>query len=189
MDPLPYSHLKKGTLLIATPDIESGVFFRCVILLCEHNATGSFGLVINKILDVDLPDEIISETEAQNPNIQIRQGGPVQTNQMMLLHTSPEIPHQTLEICDGVFLGGDIQFLQHSLHEVRGPKVNLCFGYAGWGAGQLEREFLDGQWYLAEADQQAIFEIEPKKLWRHLLREMGGKFAALSMIPEDLTLN
>lgn len=189
MESLPYSHLKKGTFLIATPDIEEGVFFRSVILLCEHNATGSFGLVINKSLDVELPEEILTETQLQNPNIHIRQGGPVQTNQMMLLHTSDTIPHQTLEICDGVFLGGDIQFLQETLHEPRGPKVNLCFGYSGWGAGQLEREFLDGHWYLAQANQQAIFDIDPKNLWRHLLRNMGGKYATVSMIPEDLTLN
>jgi len=189
MEQLPYSHLKKGTLLIATPDIETGIFFRSVILLCEHNATGSFGLVINKALDVDLPEEIISETQLQNPNIHIRQGGPVQTNQMMLLHTSNLIPHQTLEICQGVFLGGDIQFLQETLHESEGPKVNLCFGYAGWGAGQLEREFLDGQWYLSAADQPAVFDIEPKTLWRNLLKKMGGKYATISMIPEDLSLN
>lgn len=189
MEQLPYSHLKKGTFLIATPDIETGIFFRSVILLCEHNSTGSFGLVVNKSLDVDLPEEIITEAQLQNPNIHVRQGGPVQTNQMMLLHTSNTIPHQTLEICDGVFLGGDIQFLQETLYESEGPKVNLCFGYAGWGAGQLEREFLDGQWYLAQANQPSVFDIDPKRLWRHILKQMGGRYAAISMIPEDLSLN
>ena len=28
--------------------------------------------------------------------------------------------------------------------DAKGPFVNLCFGYSGWTAGQLEREFLDG---------------------------------------------
>lgn len=189
MQPLPYAHLKKGTLLIATPDVEGGVFFRSVILLCEHNSTGSFGLVINKALDVDLPEEIISENQLNNPNIHVRQGGPVQTNQMMLLHTSETIPHQTLEICEGVYLGGDLQFLQESLQEDEGPKVNLCFGYAGWGAGQLEREFLDGNWFLSQATKDAVFNVPPTNLWKYLLKTMGGKYATISMIPEDLTLN
>ena len=34
-----------------------------------------------------------------------------------------------------------------------------------------------------------IFDIPPEKLWQTILREMGGKYATLSMIPEDLSLN
>src|SRR5262245_6948990 len=104
---LPYSQIQKGTFLIATPDIDSGFFFRGVILVCEHNTNGSFGLLINRSLDLELPEEIINISHLVNPRISIRAGGPVQTNQMMLLHSSPTIEQQTLQICEGVFLGGD----------------------------------------------------------------------------------
>ena len=107
----------------------------------------------------------------------------------MLLHTSDKDPTQTLQVCDGVFLGGDLQFLQEVITDAQGPAVHLCFGYAGWGAGQLEREFLDGGWYLYPASKEHIFDIPPEKLWQSLLREMGGKYATLSMIPEDLSWN
>lgn len=184
-----YSQIQKGTLLIATPDVEMGLFFRAVILICEHNQNGSFGLVINKALELELPEEVINIHNLANPNVSIRAGGPVQTNQMMLLHTSASVPQQTLKICDGVYLGGDLQFLQEALSDPDGPAVHLCFGYAGWGAGQLEREFLDGGWYLQPASERYIFHIPPEKLWPDILREMGGKYASLSMIPEDLTVN
>ena len=88
MQNLPYSHLEKGAFLISTPEIDSGLFFRSVVLVCEHNPTGSFGLVINKPLDIQLPEEVVSLHEMANPKVKVRQGGPVQTNQMMLLHTS-----------------------------------------------------------------------------------------------------
>ncbi len=189
MEYLPYSQIQKGTFLIATPDIDTGFFFRGVILVCEHNPTGSFGLLINRSLDLELPEEIISIHHLGNPNIGIRAGGPVQTNQMMLLHSSDSIQNQTLKISDGVYLGGDLQFLQEVLNESEGPSVHLCFGYAGWGAGQLEREFLDGHWYLHPASARHVFHSAPEKLWQNLLREMGGKYATLSMIPEDLSLN
>jgi putative transcriptional regulator len=189
MESIPYSQMEKGTLLIASPDIENGLFFRGVILVCEHNPNGSFGLVINKELDLQLPQEIINTEQTANPNVSIHAGGPMQTNQMMLLHNSYGIPQQTLKICDGVYLGGDLQFLQESLNNPDGPHLHLCFGYTGWAAGQLEREFLDGNWYLWPANQQHIFNIPPDKLWPHLLREMGGRYASLSMIPEDLSLN
>lgn len=189
MENLPYSQIQRGTFLIATPDIESGIFFRAVILVCEHTPNGSFGLVINKALDLELPEEIVNASTMANQNVGIRAGGPVQTNQMMLLHTSDQIPQQTLQVCEGVFLGGDLQFLQDSLSNESGPEVNLCFGYSGWGAGQLEREFLDGHWFLHPASADYIFHTPPEKLWSALLRDMGGKYASLSMIPEDLSLN
>ncbi len=189
MDSISYSQIQKGTFLIATPDIDAGFFFRGVIMVCEHNANGSFGLLINKALDLELPDEIININQLANPHIGIRAGGPVQTNQMMLLHSSNQIENQTLKICEGVYLGGDLQFLQESILDPNGPYIHLCFGYAGWGTGQLEREFLDGHWFLHPADVNHIFYTPADKLWQTLLREMGGKYATLSMIPEDLSLN
>lgn len=184
-----YSQIQKGTFLIATPEIDSGFFFRGVILVCEHNPNGSFGILINKALDLELPEEIININQLANPHIGIRAGGPVQTNQMMLLHSSDKIDQQTLKVCDGVYLGGDLQFLQEAILDEKGPSIELCFGYAGWGTGQLEREFLDGHWFLHPARADHIFQIAPEKLWQSLLREMGGKYATLSMIPEDLSLN
>lgn len=189
MEHFPHSQIDKGTFLIATPEIDTGIFFRGVILICEHNPNGSFGLLINKNLELELPEEIVNIHSMANPHVGIRAGGPVQTNQMMLLHTSDRILDQTLEICDGVYLGGDLAFLQEVLSESNGPSINLCFGYAGWGAGQLEQEFLDGQWFIHPASKSHLFDIPPEKLWQELLREMGGKYATLSMIPEDLSLN
>lgn len=189
MESVPYSNLTKGTFLVASPDIDSGIYFRAIILVCEHGTTGSFGIMINKPLDVDIPEEIINFKEVTNPNVQIRAGGPLQPNQMMLVHSSDQIPDQTLKICDDAFLGGDLQFLQEAIMDSNGPHIRLCFGYAGWGAGQLEREFLSGLWFLHPASAKHIFETPPDKAWQLVLREMGGKYATLSMIPEDLSLN
>jgi putative transcriptional regulator len=189
MEAIPYSHLEKGTFLIASPDVESGIFFRSVLLLCEHSPSGSFGIIINKNLELELPEEILSLDQLNNPRVSIRAGGPVQTNQMMLLHSSKSIPEQTIESCEGVLLGGDLQFLQEAIADPNGPNLRLCFGYAGWQAGQLEREFLDGGWFIYPATAKHIFEIPPDRLWQILLRELGGRYATLSMIPEDLSLN
>ena len=189
MENPPYAQLQKGTFLIATPDIESGIFFRSVLLVCEHSPGGSFAIVINKPLDLELPEEIMSLEHLNNPQIGIRAGGPVQTGQMMLLHSCNKIPEQTIEICEGVFLGGDLQFLQETVTDTGGPSMRLCFGYSGWQAGELEQEFLDGSWFLHPSSAKHIFETPPEKLWGELLREMGGKYATLSTIPEDLNLN
>jgi putative transcriptional regulator len=189
MDTAPYSNIAKGTFLIAAPEIESGLFFRAVVLICEHSTSGSFGLIINKSIDLELPEDILDMQDLSNPKVGIRAGGPVQPNQMMLLHSSDVIADQTLKICDGVYLGGDLHFLQEAMANPEGPNIRLCFGYAGWSAGQLEREFLDGGWFLTKATAHYLFQTPSERLWQLLLREMGGKYATLSMIPEDLSLN
>lgn len=185
----PYSQLTKGTFIIASPDINAGMYFRGVILLCEHGPSGSFGILVNKALDVEIPEEVINMKEIANPRVQIRAGGPLQPNQMMLVHSSDQQPDLTLKLCDGVYLGGDLQFLQEAMTDANGPHVRLCFGYSGWGAGQLEQEFLSGMWFIYPASAHHVFETPPEKLWQTILREMGGKYATLSMIPEDLSLN
>lgn len=182
--------LSKGMFLIGAPDdLERGLYSRSVILLCEHNPGGSFGLVINKPLNMDLPDELLSLSERQNPNIALLCGGTLQPNQMILLHSSEAIPSETLHVCNGVFLGGDLEFLQKEMTEVSGAHLRLCFGYSAWGAGQLEREVLSGAWFLHPASDEHVFQTPPSKIWQTLLRSMGGKYATLSMIPEDLSLN
>lgn len=189
MESAPYSELGKGTFLVAAPDIDSGLFFRSVVLLCEHGPGGSFGIIVNKSLEVDLPEEILSTQLLQNEHVGVRAGGPVQTNQMMLLHTSSKIADQTMQIAPGIYLGGDLNFLHSALQEPTPPDVRLCFGYTGWGLGHLEHEFLEGSWYLCQATQKDVFKTPPEKLWQTLLRRMGGKYAQLALIPEDVSLN
>lgn len=189
LDPNAHSQIRKGMFIIASPEIDSGIFFRGVILICENNTEGSFGLLMNQPLDMKLPEELLDIDQIENPYISIRAGGPVQPNQMMLLHNSKLIEHQTLNICEDVYLGGDLPFLQEASRDSQGPKIHLCFGYTGWGAGLLEREFLDGQWFIHPATAEHIFEVPPDKLWTTLLRAMGGKYASFSTIPEDLSLN
>src|SRR5271163_2875153 len=111
-EPIPYSHLARGTFLIATPEIDSGPFFRGVILLCEHGPNGSFGLIINKPLEAELPEELLNQVAIQNPYVQLRASGPMSTHQMMILHTSNKLTDETIEVCPGSFLGGDLEFLQ-----------------------------------------------------------------------------
>ncbi|HSX04021.1 MAG TPA: YqgE/AlgH family protein [Rhabdochlamydiaceae bacterium] len=189
MEQVPYSNLSKGTLLLASPDIDAGIFFRTVIILCEHTPNGSFGIIINKPLEVQLPEDLLNLERQANPHVAIRAGGPVQPNQMMLVHSADFIAQQALKLCDGVYLGGDLQFLQEALANPSGPFVHLCFGYTGWPAGQLEREFLNGNWFLHPGSSRLVFETPADKMWQTILREMGGKYATLSMIPEDLSLN
>ena len=183
------SPICKGSLLIANPEVESDLYSKSVVLVCEHNASGSFGLIINKPLSLEIPAEIINTDMLENPNLLIQTGGPIQIGQMMLLHSSNTIPDQTLEICPGVFLGGNLEFLQEAIKDPSTPHVRLCFGYSGWAAGHLDKELLEGHWFIHKAKASHIFSPSPKNLWHSILNEMGGKYEDISKIPDDPSLN
>ncbi len=183
------SPLVKGSFLIASPFLDQGLYFRSVILLCEHSETGSFGLIINKPLEVEIPEDLFSFEKTLNPRVSLLSSGINQPNQLILLHSSPSDSEHTLSICDGVFLGGDLTFLQKNIQESEGPYLHLCFGYCLWGPGLLEKEVLSEAWYVHPATQEKLFLAPKEELWTTLLQEMGGKYADLTKIPEDLTLN
>jgi putative transcriptional regulator len=45
----------------------------------------------------------------------------------------------------------------------------VAFGYAGWGAGQLESELAQRAWFTAPEDPKLIFDEDRDKLWDHAL--------------------
>jgi putative transcriptional regulator len=183
------SKVEKGSLLIASPDIEKGVYTRSVVLVCEHTSAGSFGLIINKPFNYELPIELQSIESINNPKLQLRIGGNMQPSQMMLLHSSPQNQDQTLKILDNVYLGGDVQFLGDILSHENSPDIFLCFGYTGWTIGELDKELAQNMWFPYPGSFELIFRSSPEKLWQSTLQQMGGKFSSLSSIPDDLSLN
>lgn len=181
--------LDKGMFLLASPSNEQLVYKRSVVLVCEHSPAGSFGLIVNKPIQIEDDESAQITDEITSDQIDMRLGGPMQPTQMMLLHSSSQIPEQTLEITKGVYLGGDIDFLQNAIHEDNPPHLFLCLGYSGWLAGQLEQEIASGDWIISQSSPEKIFSSKPENLWQHLLRDLGGDYSSYSMIPDDLDLN
>ncbi|WP_239978379.1 YqgE/AlgH family protein [Candidatus Similichlamydia epinepheli] len=161
-------NLEKGVFLIAAPDIDSGAFFRSVILLCEHSPSGSFGLMINKPLDLEIPEGIAHELPMESGHLSIRAGGPVQTDQVMILHDLITTHDSNLKISDRIFLGSDLKLLREKA--TGKDNLHLYFGYTGWASGQLERETFEENWYVHPASHRYVFEVPEKKYGKHYSR-------------------
>lgn len=186
---IPYANIERGTLLVASPDLDQGVFSRSVILLCEHTKEATFGVILNKLLDVELSEEFgFFFDKSGLGNVKFRMGGPLQANQMIMLHSESSCENAS-EICPEVFLGGDVDFFQNVDNEQVSSILNVYFGFVSWKSGQLEQEFFDGLWFIAKARKKHVFFDSNENLWKVTLREMGGKHASISAVPKDLSLN
>mgnify|MGYP006267901121 CR=1 FL=1 len=94
----------KGKLLISSPEISDGVFDKSIVLICEHDANGTMGFILNKPL-VNVRLETIWTNigyEKKNPyftNEDVYIGGPLASNAMFVIH-SPEyfIDKKTIKV-------------------------------------------------------------------------------------------
>lgn len=181
--------IEKGSLLVATPNMTDPLYKQSVVLICEYTSYGSFGLILNKPYELTSQEGSSELMEIALLKDSLRIGGSMQQNQLMLLHASTKHRDQTLKVTDGVYLGGDFPFLQELIKEEPDSALLICFGYTGWVAGELEKQFKENLWYLYPATKNLIFDVAPEKLWKETLSSMGGKYKNISLIPNDLSLN
>lgn len=178
--------LRPGILLVAPPMLRDPNFWRTVVLLCAHDAEGSFGLILNRPVTLTLRD--VLEVPVNYP---LSLGGPVQPDTLHILHQLGETIPNAQQVTDGVYWGGEVEALLEKLRtDPPEPERIRCFlGYAGWAPGQLEAEYEAGGWLVVPAQAHHVFQNDPLQLWRQVLRSMGGEYALLANFPEDPRLN
>ena len=177
-----------GRLLVSEPFLTDPYFRRSVILLCEHNADGSFGLVLNRYVDLKI-HEIMDGFPAIETRLCI--GGPVQSGNLFYLHTLGERIEGSVKVLADVRMGGDFEQLRDMLNaDMRLAKhVRFFIGYSGWEKGQLERELAERSWLVTKADKKRVMNSTKEDIWADTLRSMGKEFAPLANFPDDPTLN
>jgi putative transcriptional regulator len=177
-----------GVLLIAPPILQDPNFKKAVVLLCEHSDQGSFGLILNHQIAVDMIDELESLGAYKDA---IHVGGPVQMDTLHFLHRFGTTVTGAVEVCPGVHWGGDFDVLQETIRdrEVATTELRLYLGYAGWTAGQLEKEIDTGGWLLSRATSDLVFGLKTGSLWRRLMIKLGGEYALLANFPDEPRLN
>ena len=184
------THDLSGSLLVATPQIEEGVFARSVVLLLHHDAEGAQGVVLNRPLEVAVSAVLPTwQPWTTAPGV-LFQGGPVALDSALGLVGVPgdgrEPPgvrrlNGSLGLVD---LDTDPDAVVSTLSGLR-----VFAGYAGWSAEQLEREIAEGSWYVVDSEPRDAFTDQPETLWRSVLRRQGGELAYVASFPDDPDLN
>lgn len=185
--------IKRGTILLSEPFLGDPNFVRSVILICEHNEEGSFGLILNKETHYNLSD--VLDIEVEN-NYGLFLGGPVEVNTLHFIHRLPELIDQGLALSDLLHWGGDFEELKSQLEAERVPSGEIRFflGYAGWESKQLESELDENVWIVFPEEKTGkvldnLLDLPPQELWSFLLKEMGGSYAEMANYPIDPRLN
>ena len=178
----------KGKILVSEPYLPDPNFERSIVLLCEHNELGSFGLVLNKPSLAMLGD-LMEGLEEFNATVFV--GGPVQQDTLHYLHRCEDLIGAT-QITDDVYWGGDFDNLKFLINtqQIKPSDIKFFLGYSGWSEGQLDEELQADSWIVSDKfDSELVFETSPKEMWKKSLESLGGRFSIYSNYPEDPRMN
>ena len=175
----------KGYFLIANPVLPDANFSRTVVLLCNHDDQGSFGLVINRSAPIDSKEVFAEMGMSEFPSGKIYLGGPVSPSQVFYLCHSEELLPELESICDGVYLGMSWELLDNLMTRVKNPEKNIRFylGYSGWGAGQLAGEMTRLSWLTSAACDEFVFQENEDGIWKNVVLSLGKDYEYLVQAP------
>lgn len=171
-----------GQLLLAMPDMPDPRFARSVILLCVHDEGGALGIALHEpARDIGLRALLSSfDIGAQKvADAVVLAGGPVEPRRGFVLHSRDWTAKDSHIVAPDIALTGSLEVL-NAIARGQGPRDYLvALGYAGWSAGQLERELASPGWFVSMADPRRLFDMAPDARW-------AGAFALEGIDPAML---
>ena len=169
----PAAESTAGRLLAAAPSMPDPRFAGTVVYMCVHDADGAFGLVVNRRMGT-VPGTAVAERlgvagEASEAPVALHWGGPVAPGRGFVLHTGDYASRSTVPVAGGVAFSVDEAAVSDLLSGAGPERAVFAFGYAGWAPGQLEGELARGDWLLAPADADFLFDRDPETMWEEAL--------------------
>ncbi|PTQ91012.1 YqgE/AlgH family protein [Agitococcus lubricus] len=171
--------------LIAMPEMADTRFAETVTYIVKHDEEGAVGLVINKPLELSLM-QLLEEVRLPllkplaDPDMPVLFGGPVSTEAGFVLHKEKGAWNSSLTVEGNLYVTSSRDILD-AISQGKGPKDFLVvLGYAGWSAGQLEREMAENAWLMCAADESLLFELPYEARWQAAARKIGVDLRLLS---------
>ena len=177
----------KGQLLLASPALFDPNFRRTVVLVTEHTEEGAAGLVLNRPSETAVADAVPDLLPLVSEEERVYVGGPVQESAVLVLAEFEDPEEAALLVVDDIgFLPGDGDF---DLLAGATRRVRVFAGYAGWGPGPLEAELEESSWIVGSSPAPELFPELEDDLWARILRDKGGVYRVVALMPEDPSVN
>jgi putative transcriptional regulator len=171
-------------LLIALPALDDPNFSRSVTLVCQHDADGAMGVMVNRASEYTL-GEVFQQMGIQSRDAAlcarpVVAGGPVHPERGFVLHDGDREWDSTLAIADGLYVTTSRDVLE-AMARGEGPRsATVALGCAGWGAGQLEHELVENSWLTVPADAELLFRVPLDARWQAAAGRIGVDLARLA---------
>ena len=171
-------------LLVALPSLADPHFSRSVVLLCQHDADGAMGIVVNRASEYRL-GEVLSQVGLESRDVTLLEqpvlgGGPVHPERGFVLHDGELDFESSLAFGGGLHITTSRDVLV-AMAKGEGPGHALvALGCASWGAGQLEYELGENSWLTVPADPELLFALPLDARWQAAAGRIGVDLARIA---------
>jgi putative transcriptional regulator len=184
--------VESGSALVAAPGLLDANFHRTVVLIIEHHAAGTVGVVLNRPSDVAVHDVLPLWSPLATVPRALYVGGPVQQRSALGVAALPA--GVDAERTEGMIkVRGPLALVDLDADpDLMAPRLRglrVFAGYAGWGEGQLAAEINRGDWLVVPALAEDVLAPPDTDLWSRILRRQGLPLALLATYPIDPSLN
>src|ERR1051326_6161374 len=165
----------KGQLLLDNGKLRGSFFHRSVILICQHDEEGAFGLILNRSTTNKVGEALVAKLPEIIKQEPLFLGGPVQPQALSFLHNEVYLPEAN--VIENLNLGHSLDSLLEIADSYSTTqRVKIFAGYAGWSPGQLDDEMKRDTWMTHPASLDLIFYPQPNELWPFILRQKGWRY-------------
>ena len=171
-------------LLIAMPGMADPNFNSTVTLVCEHNAEGALGIVVNRPMNLNLGGLLeqlsLDQADLSAASSPVLDGGPVGREHGFVLHNPQGMYENSVSVSPDIQLTLSRDVLD-AMAAGSGPdKSVVALGYAGWEAGQLEQEILHNTWLNVPASPEIVFDVPFNDRWSVAAEIIGIDISQIS---------
>jgi putative transcriptional regulator len=178
----------QGQLILDGGKLHGSFFHRSVVLICQHDAEGAFGLILNRSTENKVGQALVANLPERVKEQPLFIGGPVQPQSLSFLHSDQFLPDAN--VMANLNVGHSIDALMDLSETYSGTqKLKLFAGYAGWSAGQLDNEMSRRDWLVHPATLELVFHAAPDQLWRSIMKQKDVNCRLLADSPDDLSWN
>jgi putative transcriptional regulator len=164
--------LKPGRVIIARQFFNNELLRRSVILILEHDETGTTGVILNKA-------KFISQTVPLFGKInELLYGGNYDSHRIGFIHKIKDLA-KTIRISDELYYNHNCLQLQRVISEGEkdAKQVKAFMGFTVWAEGLLEKEIRQNKWWVDDFNISELDELKGKDLWEEKLIKAGNMYA------------
>jgi putative transcriptional regulator len=153
-------------LLVARAELADSNFKDSVVLVMNNIGPAPAGVIINRPTRIAVSRLFPDLERLAQLDDKLYFGGPVETALVSFLLRADTPPEHATQVLDGIYFSANGELLRKLLGRDKPMDgLRIFIGHSGWAPGQLEAEIARGDWALAPAETDTIFDRKSEHPW------------------------
>ena len=170
------------SLLLSMPQLDDPNFARSVVLLCQHDTDGAFGLVLNR--PVTTTARIVPQADpelATEQEVEVWIGGPVEPERSWILLSDSTLDEKAIRVCDGIYLSTSARVLKACCRRPTSRAPGSLPATPAGDRGSSTKRSPPPHGSPATSISTSSSRRRPAEMWERAIRRLGAEPGSLQL--------